>query len=67
MTLAQIAFLFPCQGGLGALECQLVLAMQSLGLNPSWVASACSCAPRYRLGAWGCSQAYWPAGQSCCL
>jgi len=35
MTLAQIAFLFPLPGGLGALEASLVLAMQSLGLNPA--------------------------------
>jgi len=35
MTLAQIAFLFPLPGGLGALEASLVLAMQSLGLSPA--------------------------------
>lgn len=35
MTLAQIAFLFPLPGGLGALEASLVLAMQSQGLSPA--------------------------------
>jgi uncharacterized membrane protein YbhN (UPF0104 family) len=35
LTLAQLAFLVPLPGGLGALEASQVLAMQLFGLSPA--------------------------------